>query len=288
MMGLGRPAVRRIWQCCDRQLILGEKTLIMGILNVTPDSFSGDGLGHDLAQGLKRAEAMLADGADIFDIGGESTRPGSEAVSAEEELRRVIPLIKALAGKFPIPISIDTTKAEVAAAALENGAVIINDITALAEDNMPPLAAKTGAGVVLMHMQGTPRNMQKSPHYADVIGEIRGFLQTAAQKAEAAGIKKSQIVLDPGIGFGKTLEHNLEIFRRLEEFTTLGYPLLVGTSRKALIGKILGTEAPDRLEGTAATVALAIAGGADIVRVHDVKEMARVAKMTDAIVRVKD
>jgi dihydropteroate synthase len=288
-MGLGRPAVRRIWQCCDRQLILGEKTLIMGILNVTPDSFSGDGLGHDLAQGVKRAEGMLGEGVDIFDIGGESTRPGSESVSAAEELRRVIPLIKTLAAEFPVPISIDTTKAEVAAAALENGAVIINDITALSFDNkMAHLAAKTGAGVVLMHMQGTPRDMQKNPYYADVIGEIGDFLQAAAQKAEAAGVAKASIMLDPGIGFGKTLEHNLKILRRLEEFTKLGYPLLVGTSRKAMIGKILGAEAPDRLEGTAATVALAIAGGADIMRVHDVKAMSRVAKMADAVIRVRD
>jgi len=256
-------------------------------LNVTLDSFSGDGLGSDVDRGLKQAEAMLSQGADIFDVGGESTRPGSEPVPAAEELRRVIPLIKALAAEFPIPISIDTTKAEVAEAALESGAVIINDITALSEGNMPALAAKTGAGVVLMHMQGTPRNMQQNPHYTDVIGEIRGFLQSAAQKAEAAGVAKASIVLDPGIGFGKTLEHNLEILRRLEEFTILDYPLLVGTSRKAMIGKILGTEAPDRLEGTAATVALAIAGGADIVRVHDVREMARVAKMADAVVRVK-
>jgi dihydropteroate synthase len=286
-MGLTRKLKRRIWQCRDRQLLLGEKTRVMAILNVTPDSFSGDGLGDDLTRGLKQAEAMYADGADIFDIGGESTRPGSEPVSAAEELRRVIPLIKALVAEFPLPISIDTGKAEVAAAALENGAVIINDISALSfDEKMPPLAAKSGAGVVLMHMQGAPRTMQQNPHYDDVIGEIRDFFKTAVKKAEAAGISQSHIVLDPGIGFGKTLEHNLEILRHLEEFTALGYPLLVGTSRKAMIGKILGSEASDRREGTAATVALAIAGGADIVRVHDVREMARVAKMADAIVRV--
>jgi dihydropteroate synthase len=288
-MGLARKSAGRIWQCCDRGLLLGEKTLVMGILNVTPDSFSGDGLAGDVTRGVKQGEAMLAGGADIFDVGGESTRPGSEPVPAAEELRRVIPLIKALAEEFPLPISIDTTKAEVAKAALDNGAVIINDISALGlDENMTPLAAKTGAGVGLMHMQGTPRNMQQNPQYEDVIGDIRDFLQKAAERAEAAGVARESIVLDPGLGFGKTLEHNLEILRRLEEFTSLGYPLLVGTSRKAMIGKILGGEASDRREGTAATVALAITGGADIVRVHDVREMARVAKMADAVIRVRN
>jgi len=282
-----RPRARE-WLCGGRRLQLGERTLVMGILNATPDSFSGDGFGVDIDEGLRRARQMAADGADILDVGGESSRPGAEPVSVEEELRRVLPLIERIAQEVEAAVSIDTTKAKVAEEALARGACIVNDISALRmEEGMAAAAARAKAGVVLMHMLGTPRDMQKDPRYADLMGEISSFLTEAVQRALAAGIGREQIVIDPGIGFGKTLEHNLEILRRLEELRALGYPILVGTSRKSTIGKILGTEPDDRLEGTAATVALAIAGGADIVRVHDVKEMARAAKMADAILRVK-
>ncbi len=262
----------------------------MGILNVTPDSFSGDGLGSDgdIERGLQQAKQMAAEGADILDVGGESSRPGAEPVSVEVELSRVIPLIEKIAAEVDVPVSIDTTKAKVAAEALARGACIVNDISGLRMDGeMAAVTAKVKAGVVLMHMLGTPRDMQKDPKYVDLMAEITSFLAEASARALAAGITKEQIVIDPGFGFGKTVEHNLEILRRLGELRVLGYPILIGTSRKSTIGKILETEVEDRLEGTAATVALAIAGGADIIRVHDVKEMARVAKMADAVLRVK-
>lgn len=279
---------RREWLCCEKHLALGEKTLIMGILNATPDSFSGDGFGGDVEEGLRRARQMAADGADILDIGGESSRPGAEPVGAEEELRRVLPLIEAIANELDVAISIDTTKAEVAEQALARGACIINDISALRHDPaMAVTAAGARAGVVLMHLLGTPRDMQQDPRYTDLMGEITAFLTEAADRALAVGLGPDRIVVDPGIGFGKTVEHNLEILRRLEELRALGYPVLVGTSRKSTIGKVTGAEPHQRLEGTAATVALAIAAGADIVRVHDVKEMAQAAKMADAILRVK-
>lgn len=279
---------KREWLCGEKRLALGEKTLIMGILNATPDSFSGDGFGGDVEEGLRRARQMAADGADILDIGGESSRPGAEPVGTEEELRRVLPLIEAIAQELDVAISIDTTKAEVAALALASGACIINDISALRDNPaMAVVAAGARAGVVLMHMLGTPRDMQQDPRYTDLMGEITAFLAEAAERALAVNLGPDRIVVDPGIGFGKTVEHNLEILRRLEELRALGYPVLVGTSRKSTIGKITGAEPHERLAGTAATVALAIAAGADIVRVHDVKEMAQAAKMADAILRVK-
>jgi dihydropteroate synthase len=279
---------KRIWQCGTQQLALGGKTLIMGILNATPDSFSGDGLGSDVEAGLERAAQMVADGADILDIGGESTRPGAEAVPAEEELARVVPLIKRIAAELEVAISIDTTKAAVAREALAQGACIVNDVTGLRGDTeMAQVAAQANAGVVIMHIKGTPRDMQQDPRYNDLMGEITAYLAEGIVLAKTAGIADEQIMVDPGIGFSKTMAHNLEILRRLGELRGLGYPILVGTSRKATIGKLLGTEAQDRKEGTAATVALAIAAGAEVVRVHDVKEMARVAKVADAIVRVK-
>jgi len=230
----------------------------------------------------------VAEGADMLDIGGESTRPGSEPVGEEEELGRVLPVIEALAAAVEVPLSIDTYKSRVAKAALEAGAHIVNDISGLhADEEIAGVAAAAGAGVIIMHIRGTPRDMQKDPKYADVIGEIGDYLEEGIGRAAQAGIAREQLILDPGIGFGKTLEHNLEILRRLREFRSLGCPLMVGTSRKSMIKAILDLPADERLEGTAATVALAIAGGADIVRVHDVKEMARVAKVADAIVRVK-
>ncbi len=282
-----KPALREL-RCGPRRLLLGEKTLIMGILNATPDSFSGDGFGVAMEEGLRRAEQMVADGADILDVGGESSRPGAEPVPVEEELRRVLPLLEKITSALDIAVSIDTTKARVAEEALACGACLVNDISALqADEKMAETIAQAKAGVALMHMQGRPRDMQQDPRYIDLMGEISAYLAQAAGRALAAGIGEDQIVIDPGIGFGKTLEHNLEILRRLGELRTLGYPVLVGASRKSLLGRILGTGAEERLEGTAATVALAVAAGADIVRVHDVKEMARVAKVADAILRVK-
>jgi len=279
---------QRVLRCRGRQLPLGEKTLIMGIVNVTPDSFSGDGLGGDAQAAIAHGKRMVSEGADILDIGGESTRPGSEPVSVEQELGRVLPVLEALAAEVDVPISIDTYKSSVAKRALASGASIANDISGLhADEEMAGVVAGAGAAVVVMHIRGAPRDMQQDPRYADVIGEISDYLEEGIARAEAAGLTRDQIVVDPGIGFGKKLEHNLEILRRLREFRCLGCPVMVGTSRKSMIGMILDLPVEQRLEGTAATVALAIQAGADIVRVHDVKKMARVARVADAIVRVK-
>jgi dihydropteroate synthase len=258
----------------------------MGIVNVTPDSFSGDGV-PDADAAVRRAWQLVEDGADIVDIGGESTRPGSQPVPVDEEMRRVLPVIERLmAQNFPAPISVDTYKPEVAKRALEAGACIVNDIFGLRQLGMLELVAERRCAVVIMHMQGTPQTMQLNPTYTDCVGEIAEFLRQQAEAAQRVGLPKDRIIVDPGIGFGKTVEHNLEILRRLRELKALGYPVLVGTSRKSFIGKVLGIEVPaERIWGTAATVAIAIANGADIVRVHDVREMAQVVRMTDAIVR---
>ncbi|NOZ57382.1 MAG: dihydropteroate synthase, partial [Calditrichaeota bacterium] len=234
----------------------------------------------------EHALEMVDAGADIIDVGGESTRPGAEPVSAQEERRRVVPVIRALRRQSDVLISIDTYKAEVAQAAVDAGADIVNDISGLGfDDGMPEVVAASGAGLVLMHIKGTPRTMQRNPVYGDVIGEISDYFAGRLGKAEEAGISREQVVLDPGIGFGKQLEHNLEILRRLKEFRRLGRPLLVGPSRKSFIGAILDLPPDQRLEGTAAAVALCVAGGADIVRVHDVPEMTRVVRVADAVVR---
>jgi len=265
----------------------GERTLVMGILNVTPDSFSDGGRFFTLDTALRQAERMAADGADILDIGGESTRPGSDPLPAEKELARILPVIEAAAARLPTPLSVDTYKAMVARRAVEAGAAMVNDISALTFDPaMAATVAELRVPVCLMHIQGTPKNMQQNPVYEDVVTEVRDWLAARAEVARTAGIPETHIVLDPGFGFGKTAAHNLELLRRLRELTTLGYPLLIGTSRKSTIGKVLGGLPPDdRLEGTAATVSLSIANGASIVRVHDVKEMVRVVRMTDAVVR---
>ena len=259
----------------------------MGILNVTPDSFTdgGDFFSKDsaVAHGLGMAEA----GADIIDIGGESTRPGSDPVEYEEEIRRTIPVIEALARRVTVPISIDTYKAGVARRALEAGASMVNDISGLRFDpGMSRVVAGYNIPVVLMHIKGTPRNMQVNPEYEALLPEIIDYLRASIRIALDAGVRESMIIIDPGIGFGKTFEHNLEILNNLREFTLLEKPLLVGPSRKAFIGKILGN-APtsERLEGTAASVAVSIMNGANIVRVHDVKEMVKVARVADAIKR---
>ncbi|MFA4991922.1 MAG: dihydropteroate synthase [Candidatus Omnitrophota bacterium] len=269
-----------------KDFAFGSRTYIMGILNLTPDSFSGDGIYLDQEKAVNRAERMAADGADIIDVGGESTRPGAAPVSLEEEIKRVIPVIKKITRSIKTPVSIDTTKPEVARQALDNGASIINDVTGLEKGaGMARLAAEFDAKVVLMHMKGEPGTMQDNPVYGDLIEEIIEKLRQLAERAEAGGVKKENIIVDPGIGFGKTLEHNLEILRRLGRFKVLGRPILVGPSRKAFIGKILGAEPDKRVFGTAGAAAVAIQNGADIVRVHDVREIKEAAAVADAITR---
>lgn len=264
----------------------GQRTYLMGVINVTPDSFSGDGLAGDAEAALSQAQRFVADGADFLDVGGESSRPGAEPVSVAEEMRRVLPTIERLAAHQLGPISIDTYHAATARAALQAGAHLVNDISGLRGDpDMAGVVAEFGVPVVIMHIQGTPRTMQQNPTYHDVVADIKESLAESLALAEAAGVAREQIIIDPGIGFGKTVAHNLEILRRLAEFKALGCPILVGTSRKSFIGQILNLPVDQRLEGTAASVAVAIAHGADIVRVHDVREMARVVRVADAIVR---
>ncbi len=285
----------------------GSRTYVMGILNVTPDSFSGDGLlspspagrggrGEGIAAALTQAKEFLSNGADILDVGGESTRPGSQAVSAEEELERVLPVISAMAKEFPdAVISIDTYKARVAEAAFQAGAQILNDVWALrADPRLASVAAAFHAPVILMHNRSNPASVEVREQlgnayigatYTNLVEEVKQELLVSVELAKKAGIADSQIILDPGIGFGKKREHNLELIDRLGEIRALGYPVLLGPSRKSFIGFTLDLPPDQRVEGTAATVAVGIVRGADIIRVHDVKEMARVAKMTDAIVR---
>lgn len=270
------------------QEAIGQRTLVMGVLNATPDSFYDGGRYYALDAALARAEQMLEEGADILDIGGESTRPGADPVSEAEEIRRVVPLIEAIAVRYPdVFISVDTTKSRVAQYALQAGACIINDISGATFDpRMLEVAAQTGALVVLMHIKGTPQTMQQNPVYDDVVAEVRTMLHTHARRALEVGIPQKRIWLDPGIGFGKTVEHNLQLLRGLPELRALGFPVLVGTSRKSFIGHILGGLPPEeRLEGTLATLALAVAWGADIVRVHDVKAAVRAVKVADALCR---
>ena len=258
--------------------------ILMGVLNVTPDSFSDGGKFFQTDKAIKHGLQMAADGAAIIDVGGESTRPSSAPISAEQQLKRVVPVIKALREKIDVPISIDTRNFEVAKAALEAGAAMINDITALNDERMAVLAAEYEVPVVLMHMQGTPATMQIEPKYDDVVGEVLQFLLGRAKRAQQFGISKERIFIDPGIGFGKTLEHNLELLRNIDKFVATSYRVLVGTSRKSFIGKITGKEKPaDRIFGTAASVALCAAAGVSIVRVHDVAEMRDVVKVTNAI-----
>jgi len=258
----------------------------MGILNVTPDSFSDGGIYFDKARAVERAFRMAEEGADIIDIGGQSTRPGSEPVPVEEELKRTIPVIEALKGRLGIPVSIDTYRAEVAKRAVEAGADMINDISGLMFDpEMAHAVAKAGVPVVIMHIKGTPKDMQANPVYEALIPEVMDYLREGIRLAVSAGVKEDMIVVDPGIGFGKTFEHNLEILNRLGDFTLLGKPILVGVSRKAFIGKILGDAPPsERLEGTLAAVSIAVLNGANIVRVHDVREVSKAVKVADAVI----
>ncbi len=270
-------------------LDFSKKTYIMGILNVTPDSFSDSGRYFRRSAAVKRALRLIEDGADIIDIGGESTRPGSEPVPVAKELRRVLPVIEALSKESKIPISIDTYKSEVAKRSLDAGAAMVNDISGLrADPGMATVVSRYKVPVIIMHIKGAPRNMQKNPVYRALIPEIMDYLKGSINIAIKSGIKEDKIVIDPGIGFGKTFEHNLEIIHNLHEFTMLEKPLLIGPSRKAFIGKILGGVPPeDRLEGTAAAIAISIMNGANIIRVHDVREMVRVAKVADAVKRMK-
>ena len=275
--------------CRGKSITFGERTWIMGILNVTPDSFSDGGRYLDAKRAIDYAHQMIEEGADIIDIGGESSRPGALPVSTNEELTRVLPVIEALVNGTDALISIDTYKPAVARNALQVGAHIVNDITALGDADMAGVVAGMGAGLILMHMKGVPRTMQRSPVYQDLIPEILTFLRHRIDKAQGEGVCPDRIIIDPGIGFGKTTEHNLKILRSLDLFRSLDKPILIGTSRKAFIGKILNLPNPDdRLEGTAATVAWAIAHGADVVRVHDVKTICQVARMIDAIHRRTD
>jgi dihydropteroate synthase len=257
----------------------------MGIVNVTPDSFSDGGAYLDTGRAVDRGLELACGGADILDVGGESSRPGSEPVSKEEELKRVLPVLRALRRRTSVLLSVDTTKATVARAVLEEGADIINDISALRFDaSMAAVVAAAGAGIVLMHMKGTPATMQNAPHYDDLLGEIGSFLAERIETAGAAGIPAERIIIDPGIGFGKTFGDNLALLNRLDAFQELGRPVCAGFSRKAFIGAILGLPAAERLEGTIAAAALCVGRGANILRVHDVEAVAKAARVAEAIV----
>ncbi len=286
MTGFIRKEFHLTWG--GRSLLLGKRTLIMGVLNVTPDSFSDGGNFFLKNKAVEQALAMEADGADIIDIGGESTRPYAEKVSLEQELERVIPVIEELGKALKVPVSIDTYKAKVAESAIDAGAAIINDISALRFDSeMASVAKNSGVPVILMHMKGTPGNMQDNPVYENLMGEIKDFFREAIVKAEEAGIAGDMLILDPGIGFGKSFGHNLEIIRDLKELEELGLPVLLGSSRKAFIGNILDKPAEERDSGTMATIAAGIMNGAHIVRVHDVANSVATAKVVDAIVNAQ-
>ena len=285
--------IRPIYQlsCCDTPLQLGHRTLVMGVLNVTPDSFSDGGLYFEPRKAIERALALVEAGADIIDIGGESSRPagpygkGAAVVSLKEELDRTIPIIEAIAPQLDVPISIDTTKAEVARQAIDNGATIVNDISALRFDaSMMHLIAETGAAIILMHMQGMPSTMQQNPMYNDVVSDILDFFSAQIDSATAMGISRSQIAIDPGLGFGKKYAHNIEILARLSEFRTLGYPLLLGASRKQFTAP--QNRPHERLPGSIAAITLGITAGVHIVRVHDVAETVQALTLSDSVCRI--
>jgi dihydropteroate synthase len=277
----------------SRKLALGERTLIMGVLNVTPDSFSDGGKFFDVERAIEQALAMECAGADLLDIGGESTRPGATGISAKEELARVLPVLRGLRGALKIPVSIDTQKSEIAEAALDGGVEIINDISGLKSDpRMAKVAARRGVPLILMYMRGEPRTMQAGGFARDVMRDVLQGLRQSAAIARKAGVAKSQIVLDPGIGFGKTFAQNYEVLKKLSHLAKLGYPLMVGTSRKGFLGATLArdrkpTPPEERLWGTAATVTASILKGAHIVRVHDVAEMVQVARVADCLLDPK-
>ena len=266
---------------CGRHTLSLNRTLIMGVVNVTPDSFSDGGLFLDPAQAIAQARRLVAEGADILDIGGESSRPGSDSTPADQELARVVPVIERLAGEIDIPISIDTYKPAVAERCLAAGATMVNDIRGLRDPAMVEVVAAGGIPVVIMHMRGEPKTMQQDLAYEDVVSDVKAFLAEQARLAEDAGV--AQVIIDPGIGFGKSAEHNVEILRRLREFKDLPYPVLVGASRKSFIGKLTGAPVDARLPGTLAATAIAVVNGADIVRVHDVAECKQAVTIADAI-----
>jgi dihydropteroate synthase len=280
------------WKIKDRSLPIGERTLVMGILNVTPDSFSDGGEFLSSDKAVQHAEKMIAEGADIIDVGGESTRPGGNAsVTAQEELQRVIPVIELLVKRTRLPISIDTTKSEVARAALDAGAAIVNDISALRFDfYVADAAAKAGAGLVLMHSRGTPATMHRLPPVADIMEEVTSSLRSSINMSERRGVKRESIVIDPGIGFGKSQEQNIELIARLDQLALAfpDLPILIGTSRKSFIGKMLdNAPASERVHGTMASITAAILNGAHIVRVHDVKAAVETVRLADAIIRAR-
>ncbi len=276
---IARPGSIRLGTC----MLKFDKPRVMGIINCTPDSFSGDGLGNDTKKATRRGLSMFNDGADIVDVGGESTRPGAKPVAIEVEISRVIPVIEALGTARPGRVSVDTMKPKVAEAALYAGATIVNDVSGLRDQKMIELVAEHDAAVIIMHMLGEPRIMQRSPRYKDVVGDIIRFLADRIDVAEKAGVNPRKIMVDPGIGFGKTMDHNLAIIARLRELKVLGKPIVIGVSRKSFIGKLTGSPTDDRLEGSIAAAVLAVKDGADIVRVHDVGETIAALRVADAI-----
>jgi dihydropteroate synthase len=282
---MGASGIGAVWRCRDRELPLGARTLVMGIVNVTPDSFSDGGMFQHTAGAVKHGLRLLEEGADLIDVGGESTRPGSDPVSGDEERARVVPVIEGLRREAPEAIvSVDTRKAAVARDAIAAGADVVNDIAAGADPEMFGVVGSTGAGMILMHMQGEPATMQRDPQYDDVVTEVRVFLAERIAAAVAAGIGSDHLCVDPGIGFGKRLDHNLELLLSIRTFRDLGVPLLVGVSRKRFIGEISGVDDPgDRLEGSLAAAAWCATHGVDVVRVHDVQPTVRALRVVDAI-----
>jgi dihydropteroate synthase len=272
-----------LWRCRDHALDLTGRTLVMGVLNVTPDSFSDGGRYAAPEAAIARGRQLLGDGADLLDVGGESTRPGSQPVPADEQWRRIGPVVEALAREDRALVSVDTSSAEVARRALGAGAAIVNDVTALGDPAMAGVVAGAGAGLVLMHMRGTPADMQRDPRYADATAEVREFLARRMEAAEAAGIARERVALDPGIGFGKAARHSLELLARLATLTALGRPVLVGASRKSLIGQILDLPVDQRLEGSLAAAAIAVYQGARIIRAHDVAATAKAVRVAEAL-----
>jgi len=284
-MSKGRPAVMTV--NLGKYLMRLDIPRVMGILNMTPDSFSGDGLNNNTSLGVRKGREMFSFGADLTDIGGESTRPRAEPVTAKLEIARIMGVIESLAPDFPGRVSVDTMKPEVAELALQSGASIVNDVSGLRNPRMIEVIADHGASTIIMHMKGEPRTMQQRPRYKDVVREVKDYLEQRVAAAEKGGIDPRGIMVDPGIGFGKTVGHNLEIIARLREFRSIGKPIVIGVSRKSFIGKITGQPAGERVEGSVAAAVLAVKEGANIVRVHDVKETVRALKVTHEILSVK-
>ncbi len=278
------PSSPKIWRHRTGEIVL-DRTQVMGVLNVTPDSFSDGGRYFAPDVATRHGLDLVEEGADLLDVGGESTRPGSDPVSADEEWRRIGPVIRGVAAKVHVPISVDTMKPDVAAKALEAGASIVNDVSGLHDPAMIRLVARTRAGVVAMHMLGNPKTMQDHPQYRDVVGEVRSFLEDRIRALESADVRSEAIAIDPGVGFGKTLDHNLALIANLHELATLGHPVVVGVSRKSFIERISGADTGDRLPGSLAAAALAVAHGAQVVRAHDVRATVQATRVADRIGR---